>query len=31
MPEIYVVYLEDRKRWISAARVGDRLYAFDDL
>jgi nitrite reductase/ring-hydroxylating ferredoxin subunit len=31
MPEISVVYLEDRKRRISVARVGDRLYAFDDL
>jgi nitrite reductase/ring-hydroxylating ferredoxin subunit len=31
MPDIYVVYLEDRKRRISVARVGDRLYAFDDL
>jgi nitrite reductase/ring-hydroxylating ferredoxin subunit len=31
MPEIHVVYLEDRKRRISVARVGDRLYAFDDL
>jgi len=24
-------YLDDRKRRISVARVGDRLYAFDDL
>ena len=31
MPEINVVYLEDRKRRISVAQVGDRLYAFDDL
>jgi 3-phenylpropionate/trans-cinnamate dioxygenase ferredoxin component len=33
IPDGFVVpfYLEDRKRRISLARVGDRLYAFDDL
>ena len=33
IPDGFVVpyYLEDIKRRISVARVGDRLYAFDDL
>jgi 3-phenylpropionate/trans-cinnamate dioxygenase ferredoxin component len=33
IPNDFVVpyYLEDRKLRISVARVGDRLYAFDDL
>lgn len=33
VPEGYVMpyYLEDRKRRISVARAGGRLYAFDDL
>jgi 3-phenylpropionate/trans-cinnamate dioxygenase ferredoxin component len=33
IPNDYVVpyYLDDRKLRISIARVGDRLYAFDDL
>jgi 3-phenylpropionate/trans-cinnamate dioxygenase ferredoxin component len=33
LPNDFVVpyYLDDRKRRISVARVGDRLYAFDDL
>jgi nitrite reductase/ring-hydroxylating ferredoxin subunit len=33
IPNDFVVphYLEDRKLRISIARVGDRLYAFDDL
>jgi nitrite reductase/ring-hydroxylating ferredoxin subunit len=33
LPNDFVVpyYLEDRKRRISVARVGGRLYAFDDL
>lgn len=33
VPSDFVVpyYLEDRQRRISIARVGDRLYAFDDL
>lgn len=33
IPNDHVVpyYLEDAKRRISIARVGDRLYAFDDL
>jgi 3-phenylpropionate/trans-cinnamate dioxygenase ferredoxin component len=33
IPNDFVVpyYLEDRKVRISVARVGDRLYAFDDL
>ena len=33
IPNNFVVpyYLEDRKLRISVARVGDRLYAFDDL
>jgi 3-phenylpropionate/trans-cinnamate dioxygenase ferredoxin component len=33
IPNDFVVpyYLEDLKRRISVARVGDRLYAFDDL
>ena len=33
IPEDFVVpyYLDDRKLRISVARVGDRLYAFDDL
>ena len=33
IPNDFVVpyYLDDRKQRISIARVGDRLYAFDDL
>lgn len=33
VPDDFVVpyYLDDRKLRISVARVGDRLYAFDDL
>ena len=33
IPNDYVVpyYLDDRKLRVSVARVGDRLYAFDDL
>ena len=33
IPDSYVVpyYLDDRKIRVSVARVGDRLYAFDDL
>ena len=33
IPNDFVVpyYLDDRKLRISVARVGDRLYAFDDL
>ena len=33
IPDDFVVpyYLDDRKLRISVARVGDRLYAFDDL
>ena len=33
IPNDFVVpyYLDDRKRRISVARVGDHLYAFDDL
>jgi 3-phenylpropionate/trans-cinnamate dioxygenase ferredoxin component len=33
IPNDFVVpyYLDDHKRRISVARVGDRLYAFDDL
>ena len=33
LPRDFVVpyYLDDRKRRISVARVGDRLHAFDDL
>ena len=33
IPNDFVVpyYLEDRKLRVSVARVGDRLYAFDDL